>query len=144
MKSINLFLLFACLATAISCNKSSQDSSVTSAAKNSTDGGYTIPLNQCITQIFGTDVVQVCFDEVISDSRCPRKVQCIWAGEATVQLTVSVNGSPSTIQLSTMSPSSAVVDGFRIDFIDLIPYPVYGAPTPAPADIKAVVNITRI
>ncbi len=43
-------------------------------------------------QEFAGDGVGIEFLKVISDSRCPRQVTCIWAGEAEVLLGISVNG----------------------------------------------------
>lgn len=34
------------------------------------------------------------FAEVISDSRCPKKVTCVWAGEAKVRLEIQKNTEP--------------------------------------------------
>ena len=39
---------------------------------------------------FGDNSVQ--FEEVISDSRCPKEVTCIWAGEAKVLISVYEKG----------------------------------------------------
>ena len=33
------------------------------------------------------------FEEVLSDSRCPKDVQCVWAGEAKVLIEISQNGN---------------------------------------------------
>ena len=40
--------------------------------------------------LFGETGVR--FLKVVSDSRCPRQVTCIWPGEATVLLGIEVNG----------------------------------------------------
>ena len=56
------------------------------------------PLDQPFTLKPGDTVsigdarVQVGFDRVTSDSRCPRDVQCIQAGEAAVRATVALPG----------------------------------------------------
>lgn len=41
--------------------------------------------------VFGDKSVK--FEEVISDSRCPKEVTCVWAGEAKVKVAVFKNGN---------------------------------------------------
>jgi len=43
-------------------------------------------------ELFNLGEVTVLFKEVISDSRCPKQVTCIWAGEAKVLLEIYENG----------------------------------------------------
>ena len=46
--------------------------------------------------------ISVTFDKVLSDSRCPSNAKCIWAGNATVALTIANNqGKAQTVNLST-------------------------------------------
>ena len=69
------------------------------------------------------------FKEVISDSRCPINVTCIWAGEAKVLVELFENGrfleekvllvNSKTSSLSFLSKSVA----YSISGIDLMPYP---------------------
>lgn len=45
--------------------------------------------------------LRIRFDSVTSDSRCPRDVQCVWAGEVTAALTVAqLSGTMTALQLS--------------------------------------------
>jgi hypothetical protein len=152
MKALYLSLII-CLAAAISCSKSQTDEkSSTTLESNLAKGpggggaveGSSIPLNGCITEIKGTDTVRVCFDEVLIDCRCPSNVTCVWAGFASVQLTITVNGTTETHVLATMiGPDTAVVNGYEIKFVDLLPYPKDGV-TPDPSDIKAIVRIKKL
>jgi hypothetical protein len=151
MKLIYITLI-TCLIVAGSCSKSSTDEKSSSTPEltgtlskgGGIDGGILIPLNDCVTKPFGTDSVRVCFDQVITDCRCPKNVTCVWAGFAEVELTISVNnGLNYTFQLSTLGPNTAVVAGYEIKFVDLLPYPIDGV-TPAPGDIKVVVTITKL
>lgn len=46
--------------------------------------------------------VAVTFNKVLSDDRCPLNTQCIWAGNATVELTVTnKNDDQQTLKLSS-------------------------------------------
>lgn len=138
--------LIAIMTVAISCTKGSliegelHDSST---ARTGSTEGIQVPLNTCYNTYLNTDSVRVCFDEVLVDCRCPRKVTCVWAGYAEVQLTIRVNGVTETVALSTMGPNSTVVSGYEFIFQDLLPYPVYGV-VPAPGDIKAVISIRKV
>lgn len=69
------------------------------------------------------------FDKVVSDSRCPTDVKCIWAGNASIVLTVTPNNSPSnTLTLSTGDlrgdlVRKASVGGYDISLETLYPTP---------------------
>lgn len=71
----------------------------------------------------GTERVRVRFDAVPQDSRCPRDVQCIRAGDATVRLTVTTAGQrDQTVNLRT-TPAGAVatVGAYAVTLSDLAP-----------------------
>lgn len=42
------------------------------------------------------DPLRITFDKVVEDSRCPVKVQCVWAGRVVVGLSAAVPDGPST------------------------------------------------
>src|SRR5438105_15759646 len=56
------------------------------------------------------------FDKVAEDSRCATGVQCIWAGNGAVVLTVAPpGGSKYSIQLNTnLTPNTATAATYRI------------------------------
>lgn len=64
------------------------------------------------------------FQRVMSDSRCPMDALCVWAGDATVVLTVSRDGQPVARELHT-NPSNFEVSysDYTIKLISLAPYP---------------------
>jgi len=78
------------------------------------------------------------FANVVNDSRCPKGVQCVWAGTATVHLqlvpdpavrdTVNLlavlNGGADPAQASAQLPVDTL--GVSITLLDLTPYPVAG------------------
>jgi len=82
--------------------------------------------------------VQVGFERVTSDSRCPRDVQCIQAGEAVVRATVTVPGkSRQSVDVKTTPASaSGSVDGYTLTLTSLEPLPD-SARAPRAAEYRA-------
>ncbi|HUP24741.1 MAG TPA: hypothetical protein VNB06_17615 [Thermoanaerobaculia bacterium] len=46
------------------------------------------------------------FDAVVEDSRCPADVTCVWAGNAHLRLTASLSGTPTVLDLHTHGGAS--------------------------------------
>lgn len=73
--------------------------------------------------------LQVTFDTVTEDSRCPRDVQCVWEGNAGIRLTVAIGNETEVAVLnSALNPRQAAFLGYTIGFRDLTPYPVSTEP----------------
>lgn len=75
------------------------------------------------------DALGLLFRRVVSDSRCPRDVQCVTAGEAYVAIQARAStAQPETLELHLGSgeDASGGADhhGYRIRIIELEPYPV--------------------
>jgi len=77
--------------------------------------------------------LEMAFLRVVQDSRCPRNVQCIRAGEAVVQFQAkSAEGGMSTFlaQLPEGAPTDSIPwadwSDYRIRVLSLEPYPVGG------------------
>ena len=71
--------------------------------------------------------LQIKFTLVESDSRCPKDVECVWAGNAAVRLRLTSGRRAKTVTLNT-GRSSAFSDetayqGYRIKLVNLTPYP---------------------
>lgn len=88
--------------------------------------------------VVGAERVQVRFDRVVADSRCPRDARCVTAGEATVRVTVTRSGSAaSTIELKTTPAGErATVGAYVLTLKDLVPVPLAAEPVRA-ADYRA-------
>ena len=104
-------------------------------------------LNQPFTLKVGSKAllspgVSVEFLEVMSDSRCPRSVQCIQAGEAIARVELSVSGQNRVLELGTAEkPAIANALGYRVELQDLLPYPaVPGKPDPFRYSVKLRVS----
>jgi hypothetical protein len=61
----------------------------------------------------------------VEDSRCPRDVQCVWAGNAAVTVKVTNGrGASKTFELNTnLETKSASFDGYEITLGTVTPYP---------------------
>lgn len=83
----------------------------------------------------------ISFDAVLTDSRCPLEALCIWAGEASVALTIA--GEP--VDLLVADPQHAPGAGVRIG--DVVLYAVALAPYPQldePSDETPVVAVSAV
>ena len=71
------------------------------------------------------DGLEVEFDSVTEDSRCPRGVTCVWAGNATILLKVKTgDGPPVTVELNTnINPKSSRYSEYELRLKELKPYP---------------------
>lgn len=75
----------------------------------------------------------VAFERVTSDSRCPRDVVCVWAGNAAVRLQVETDaGSPWSGSLNTnLEPRRTELGNYELSVVGLAPDPVSTAPIEA-------------
>ena len=65
------------------------------------------------------------FSGLVDDSRCPEGVDCIWAGNGQITLTVRKGTSKSiSFELNTTTePKSFTYQGYEITLVRLAPYP---------------------
>ena len=112
------------------------------------EGTVEIALKKCANGEIGSDNLRLCFDSLISDSRCPANAMCIWQGTATARFSITKNNETKTFVLNTLkAPPTFIKDtilmGYKIEFVNLSPYPGT-VPPPVPADkIKATLKITK-
>lgn len=75
---------------------------------------------------------QITFSEVLEDSRCPREVQCVWAGRARVKITIAMDGEDASSRElifgtkregESSNYSVSEVDEYHYEAIGLSPYP---------------------
>ena len=72
--------------------------------------------------------IRVRFDKVESDSRCASDVVCIWEGDAVAKFVVEqnceCNSAAFELKLhTTLEPKSGSAYGFRVELLELAPYP---------------------
>lgn len=85
------------------------------------------------------------FEAVAQDSRCPVDVQCIWAGDGVVRLSLRTAADSSTADLHTNSgagPASVRLGAWTIELLSLTPAPRAGQPIPA-GDYTATLQVRR-
>jgi hypothetical protein len=69
---------------------------------------------------------------VPEDSRCPRDVVCVWAGNARVSLTLRDASNTDAVDLnSTLEPRAITRGGYTVQLVDVQPVPTAGQPIPA-------------
>ena len=85
------------------------------------------------------------FKEVLSDSRCPKGVTCVWQGEGVIAVHVKIrNKDYGMFKMSTIDKPSIIKAGkFTFEFLNLAPYPVYGQKID-PADYVGTFVIRKI
>lgn len=85
----------------------------------------------------------ICLDSILTDSRCPSDVVCVWAGEAIARFKIEkFNSLPVFIDLKE-GIKDTVVNGYMISFIKLFPYPISDHQT-KPEEYKARIVIKYI
>ncbi len=86
-------------------------------------------------------VVQIHFDRVIGDSRCPADVMCVQAGDAIVRIAV-VSGSRGSQEydLHTGNTRPVLHDDLTIALVQLQPYPFSSVPI-QPGDYRLTLHV---
>ena len=76
-------------------------------------------------KVITKDKLKITFVSVLEDSRCPIGVDCIWAGNAKLQLKISqAKGASKTFELNTnLQPQVFTFEGYEIKLVDLTPTP---------------------
>lgn len=85
--------------------------------------GDTVELRVGESALLGSAGATVTFTRVVTDSRCPADVTCVWAGDAHIQLDAT-GPTPEAMTLdlhSGVDPVEATFAGFRIRLVDVAP-----------------------
>ena len=90
--------------------------------------------------------LRIRFIAVENDSRCPRDVTCVWAGNAAVQLQLGTGKGSKTVTLNTSKSASFVSEieyhGYKVKLVDLSPYPRSDRKI-APGDYTATLLVSK-
>ncbi len=81
---------------------------------------FTVQTNQTIT----FDTLKITFLKTLEDSRCPLDVTCIWQGRASIKLNAEIENQKKEIILTIGENSTIQMEMYKINLIDLKPYPV--------------------
>ncbi|MEM7052221.1 MAG: hypothetical protein AAF604_21320 [Acidobacteriota bacterium] len=122
-----------CLLTALACQ---------STASMTVPGGEPFRLAVGESARLEDSDLKVVFEAVIGDSRCPRGVQCVWAGEATIRLTARLGDQTFESELTTQKPEGELA-GHRCRLLAVDPYPVHGEEI-APEDYAVRLELTPL
>ena len=72
----------------------------------------------------------ICFDSLITDSRCPIDAECIWQGTAQIKVSFHERGNTHRFIMSLQNypamgyPNDTTINGYRVQFVGLSPYPL--------------------
>ena len=92
------------------------------------DKNFVLSVGQEVSTADGK--LKIKFVSVAEDSRCPKGVNCVWAGNARVVLQVGKNnGAPVKLELNTSPREGAGAVGsgygqYLIKLVEVAPYPV--------------------
>ncbi len=105
------------------------------------------------SMVVGPDGLEVGFDRVMGDSRCPLGLYCYWQGYAQIGLWLREEGGEKiAIEIGTLhyvfenlAGSYHKVDTlcYRITLQQLDPYPAYFGDLAADADYEALLTVSR-
>ena len=146
MKNAVLALLFAASLTA--CN---QDTTAPAQASRAplTAASANVTLDQPFELRVGRSAtvagegLTVSFEAVPSDSRCPTGVQCVWAGNAVVQVVLSKDGKAFGAELNTnLEPTSVDYLNYNVALVSLAPYPTSSGSIPQ-SQYRATFVVTK-
>ena len=105
--------------------------------------GDIFPLNYQEKKHNADENISIKFKRVLSDSRCPIDVNCVWEGNAEVEFIFSKNNVWRSIILNTgIEPSKVSLFGYEIQLVSLEP-PVLSNDPPDQEDYIAYLVITR-
>ena len=68
-------------------------------------------------------------DSVLTDSRCPTGVNCVWEGNAEVRFNLIMEGSSQysfNLNTNPKFQTDTLLNGFRFSLVGVLPYPEYG------------------
>ena len=127
MKSLTAFLFLVLVL--FSCKKSNDQDVLT------------IPLDDCVNRVYGSDSLQLCFEEIVEDSRCPANANCVWQGIGKARFVLELNGQQHVLHLSTseLAPHytmDTTIGAYHFQLKHLNPYPGTNAPGEAGVEIS--------
>jgi hypothetical protein len=123
MKSIKLLAAIILALMLSNCNKDGEPLKESSFILNDT---LDLAINK--SAINTENQLAITIDSVLSDSRCPQDVVCVWEGNAAVRFLFTNNGKESKFVLNTHGGENytreTIIDGYFIQLVGLHPYPV--------------------
>lgn len=91
------------------------------------EGVFELAFSKCAAGEISGNELSLCYTSTESDSRCPVNVVCVWEGTAICNFSFIKNGNTHLLKLATLAvhnaPKDTIVAGFKIEFLNLSPYP---------------------
>lgn len=120
--------------TFITCKKSGTETGA---------GELTIPLHQCRMSFLGGRPVQLCYDSLIFENRCPEPYWCFTSGPVAGSFSFIVGENKHTLRLGSAKwpghfTTDTIVENCKIEFVTIDPYP--GRQNPPPAQAKVTIT----
>jgi len=112
------------------------------------ESNFEVSLYQC-RPVPSNNQATICFDSLLTDSRCPANAVCGTIGYAAVKFSLTTNGETNPFKLSTLDmpglfPGDTIIAGYKIEFMHLEPYPgTVQGPIPDNAR-KAQLKVTKL
>jgi hypothetical protein len=110
----------------------------------------TAPVNEDFALSVGESIavsgtpITIRFLGVPEDSRCPSTVNCIWAGNARVELELRGIGVPGTIALNSLDGvQEGVYGSYRVRLVQLLPVPITTGSVQQ-GDYRATLRVVRV
>jgi hypothetical protein len=146
MNQMKLFLSILLFTTLTAFVNSCSKSSVT--GDNLKEGTIELKFSDCEKGNIAGEDLKLCFEAVVSDSRCPANAVCIWQGAATATFSFTKNGDNHRFNLSTLTlkpiyTKDTIIAGYKIEFLDITPYPGTTADPIPNSQKKAKLKITK-
>jgi hypothetical protein len=105
------------------------------------NGKYTLKAGGCTTG--NVNHYKVCFQKLITESRCPEGAMCVWQGYAQAEFLFTDGQQSITFNLATIDGrelrKDTIINNIKVSLIDIIPYPAIHNPSPSP--VKAIIEI---
>lgn len=143
-------LALAALAVLAACKVVSTPPDDRSAATGTHDAATARALGDTVRIVVGQAAVfdggklEVAFDTLEADSRCPADAVCVWQGDAAARFRLAVGSRRvGTTLHTTLDPKQVAFDGYVVRLVNVEPYPgTWDRSKPAPPAV-AVVIVTR-
>ena len=119
-----MVIRFLLLAFGVACASGSNSGNPTGPSQVTL--GQTFKLKPGGVAVVQDEELQVGFDRVLADSRCPRGAQCITEGEAKIRIWLSQpprGRAEHELQTTPLPAAEAPYEGYRIRLVALDPYP---------------------
>ena len=124
MKRISTF--FAALLLVFGLSNCSKDNDLTGDSSFKLNDTLKLAIDK--SAINNEEQLTISIDSVLSDSRCPSDVVCVWEGNAEVRFLLNNDGKKLKFILNSHGgdnyPSDTTISGYYIKMVELHPYPV--------------------